>query len=221
MQAAGLLQLDMNEPAFYMRMLAVPSPDEQRALAALLASRLQQIEQLQRHKLDAIAALLWQLSTEGGGGGGGGGSRGAVQGGVVWLCARRGAADIHVGRWGALSLPSYLPSHTHPAIPPFMEMPMPCRTQNTAIDPAALPLCLPAVSVSLTVPSPHSRCVRSGPCHRCGSYADHAVLLSFFLSFFSLFLFSLLSDGGGWGRASVHFGFGAHTRGGSSATRGV
>ena len=64
MQAAGLLQLDMNEPAFYMRMLAVPSPDEQRALAALLASRLQQIEQLQRHKLDAIAALLWQLSTE-------------------------------------------------------------------------------------------------------------------------------------------------------------
>ena len=56
----------MNEPAFYMRMLAVPSPDEQRALAALLSSRLQQIEQLQRHKLDAIAALLWQLSAEGG-----------------------------------------------------------------------------------------------------------------------------------------------------------
>ena len=87
MQAAGLLQLDMNEPAFYMRMLAVPSPDEQRALAALLASRLQQIEQLQRHKLDAIAALLWQLSTEGGGGGGGGGDGGGGGGGAAALPA--------------------------------------------------------------------------------------------------------------------------------------
>ena len=86
MQAAGLLQLDMNEPAFYMRMLAVPSPDEQRALAALLASRLQQIEQLQRHKLDAIAALLWQLSTEGGGGGGGGAA--ALPAGVERLLSR-------------------------------------------------------------------------------------------------------------------------------------
>ena len=86
MQAAGLLQLDMNEPAFYMRMLAVPSPDEQRALAALLASRLQQIEQLQRHKLDAIAALLWQLSAEGGGGGGGGAA--ALPAGVERLLSR-------------------------------------------------------------------------------------------------------------------------------------
>ena len=87
MQAAGLLQLDMNEPAFYMRMLAVPSPDEQRALAALLASRLQQIEQLQRHKLDAIAALLWRLSAEGGGGGGGGGAA-ALPAGVERLLSR-------------------------------------------------------------------------------------------------------------------------------------
>ena len=76
----------MNEPAFYMRMLAVPSPDEQRALAALLSSRLRQIEQLQRHKLDAIAALLWQLSTEGGGGGGGGAA--ALPAGVERLLSR-------------------------------------------------------------------------------------------------------------------------------------
>ena len=76
----------MNEPAFYMRMLAVPSPDEQRALAALLSSRLRQIEQLQRHKLDAIAALLWQLSTEGGGGGGGGAA--ALPAGVEQLLSR-------------------------------------------------------------------------------------------------------------------------------------
>ena len=76
----------MNEPAFYMRMLAVPSPDEQRALAALLSSRLRQIEQLQRHKLDAIAALLWQLSGEGGGGGGGGAA--ALPAGVERLLSR-------------------------------------------------------------------------------------------------------------------------------------
>ena len=78
----------MNEPAFYMRMLAVPSPDEQRALAALLSSRLQQIEQLQRHKLDAIAALLWQLSAEGGRAAAAGAAAAALPAGVERLLAR-------------------------------------------------------------------------------------------------------------------------------------
>ena len=78
----------MSEPAFYMRMLAVPSPDEQRALAALLSSRLRQIEQLPRHKLDAIAALLWQLSAEGGRAAAAGAAAAALPAGVERLLAR-------------------------------------------------------------------------------------------------------------------------------------
>jgi len=59
---AGVLRLDMRDPAFYVRLRAVPEAAEQRAMVALLHRKMQQIVELQCRKLDAVAALLWQLS---------------------------------------------------------------------------------------------------------------------------------------------------------------
>ena len=60
---AGILRLEMSDPAFYVRLRRVPAAGELSYLTARLVHRMATAEQLQRTKLDAAASLLWRLAS--------------------------------------------------------------------------------------------------------------------------------------------------------------
>ena len=96
---AGILRLELQDPSFYLRIRLVPSPPQMRLLTARLLQRMDQIERLQRTKLDASATLLWELArcgrlASGAAGGAAAPAAGAASSGT-------GAATEHSGCGGA------------------------------------------------------------------------------------------------------------------------
>mmetsp|Transcript_31700 Transcript_31700/g.101075 ORF Transcript_31700/g.101075 Transcript_31700/m.101075 type:complete len:238 (+) Transcript_31700:136-849(+) len=62
LQAAGVLRVELQDVALYVRLRYAPTPAELRNLAVALCARMRAIDALQLAKLDACASLLWSLA---------------------------------------------------------------------------------------------------------------------------------------------------------------
>ena len=58
----GVLRLELQDPALYVRLLRTPRPSELHTLAVALHGRMRGIDALQRVKLNASASMLWTLA---------------------------------------------------------------------------------------------------------------------------------------------------------------